>query len=151
MRAISLMLAAATIVVTQPAAAANRLKAPEILGEWCSYGDDAETRTYSAISNLYLTPNKTEREEQVRECGDRILRFRPDVYHGWEHTCRYLSVKEWEDRSKPYAIKTDRGAPSAVIQAKCTGEGCTWNERITVSWSKGTLYVRVRPTGERCG
>ena len=75
MRAISLMLAAATIVVTQPAAAANRLKAPEILGEWCSYGDDAETRTYSAISNLYLTPNKTEREEQVRECGDRILRF----------------------------------------------------------------------------
>src|SRR5262245_2281779 len=58
MRAISLMLAGPTMVVTQPAAAANRLKAPEILGEWCSYGDDAETRTYSAIGNLNLTPKK---------------------------------------------------------------------------------------------
>jgi hypothetical protein len=42
------------------------------------------------------------------------------------------------------------GAPTAEIVAACSGEGCTWRERLVVYWSKGTLSVRSKATGERC-
>ena len=80
----------------------------------------------------------------VEDCGDRILRFKPDSLEGWEHGCHFLSVREWEDRRNPYATKTpNRGAPTAEILAACSGEGCTWKERFVVYWSKGTLVLRI--------
>ena len=147
-----LMLAAGLMaaILATPAIGANRLKAPEILGQWCFTGEDKSERSYSAIQNLYMVPDKAELKKLVEECGDGILRFKPDRYEGWEHGCRYLSVREWEDRSKAYATKTNRGAPTAEIVAACSGEGCTWRERLVVYWSKGTLSVRSKATGERC-
>jgi hypothetical protein len=137
-------------ILATPAIGANRLKAPEILGQWCFTGEDKSERSYSAIQNLYVVPDKAELKKLVEECGDGILRFKPDRYEGWEHGCRYLSVREWDDRSKAYATKTNRGAPTAEIVAACSGEGCTWRERLVVYWSKGTLSVRSKATGERC-
>jgi len=147
-----LMLAAGLMaaILATPAIAADRLKAPEILGQWCFAGEDKSERSYSAIQNLYMVPDKAELKKLVEECGDGILRFKPDRYEGWEHGCRYLSVREWEDRSKAYATKTNRGAPTAEIVAACSGEGCTWRERLVVYWSKGMLSVRSKATGERC-
>ena len=136
-----------------PAKAADRLKAPEILGQWCfAYEGNSENENfYGAIQNLYMVPDKAELKKKVEECGDGILQFKPDSLEGWEHGCRYLSVREWDDRSRAYATKTNRGAPTAEIVAACYGEGCTWHERLVVYWSKGILSVRSKSaTKERC-
>jgi len=60
-------------------------------------------------------------------------------------------------RRKPAGVSDIRprmslvlGAPTAEIVAACSGEGCTWRERLVVYWSKGMLSVRSKATGERC-
>jgi hypothetical protein len=141
---------AALLAASSPALAANRLKAPEILGHWCGSGDPDKDGyvAHDVLQNVYYRAENL--KERIEKCGDGIMKFRPDRYEGWEHGCSYLSVREWDDRSKPYATKTNRGAPTAEIVAACAGEGCTWREHLVVYWSKGTLWVRARQSGERC-
>src|SRR6516165_8339391 len=141
---------AALFLATGAAHAANQLKAPEILGQWCaSYDAGNGFVVHDVLSNLYVVPGKDELEKQVEECGDNIVWVKPNYSGGVELSCRYLSVQEWKDYNKAYDTKTG-GAPTAKIISSCSHGQCTWHEHLLMYWSKGTLYIRSKSHDLRC-
>jgi hypothetical protein len=66
------------------------------------------------------------------ECGDGILRIKPDRYEEVESGCRYTELKTWFDATIPVATKTKPGVYVSRVTAKCTGEGDKWREQATV-------------------
>jgi hypothetical protein len=64
------------------------------------------------------------------ECGDGILRIKPDRYEEVESGCRYTEVKTWFDPTIPVATKTKPGVYVSQVTAECTGEGDIMGSRI---------------------
>jgi hypothetical protein len=80
------------------------------------------------------------------ECGDGILRIKPDRYEEVESGCRYTEVKTRFDPTIPVATKTKLGAYVSRVIAQCTGEGDKWREEATFYFSKGMLYFSRKQT-----
>ena len=53
------------------------------------------------------------------------------------------AIKTWYDPTIPTATKTPTGALVSVINLACSGEGCTWRERVTFHLGKGYLAYKT--------
>lgn len=133
----TLLLATACAVALTATAQAGPTVPEDIRGAWCRTGADGKVSVYS--------PTETGK----CEAEDGIMTIKPDRYVGWEHTCRYTSVKTWFDPNIARSTKS-MGVYVSRIDARCGGEGCTWKEQLTAHEAKGALYVTSRHFGERC-
>jgi hypothetical protein len=128
---------AAIVLSTVISQAATDLNNKEIIGEWCIHTSEDGT----SIS----------RKEQGENCGDGILNIQMNGIRAWEHSCRYTTVNTWYDSTIPTATRTPTGALVSRIEMACSGEGCTWRERVTVHLGKGELaYTSNWRSKDKC-
>jgi hypothetical protein len=77
-------------------ATAAKLQNKAVLGAWCTMAAEPNAQGPEIYYPLGLG----------EECGDGILRIKPDRYEEVESGCRYTEVKTWFDPTIPVATKT---------------------------------------------
>jgi hypothetical protein len=131
-----ILLAAAALLACAGDATAAKLQNKAVLGAWCTMAAEPNAQGPEIYYPLGLG----------EECGDGILRIKPDRYEEVESGCRYTEVKTWFDPTIPVATKTKLGAYVSRVTAQCTGEGDKWREEATFYFSKGMLYFSRKQT-----
>jgi len=126
-----ILLTGAALLACAGDATAAKLQNKALLGAWCSMAVEPNAQGPEVYYQLGLG----------EECGDGILRIKPDRYEEVESGCRYTEVKTWFDPTIPVAAKTKPGVYVSQVTAECTGEGDKWREQATFYFSNGMLYL----------
>jgi hypothetical protein len=85
---------------------------PVFLGKWCHQSGDEKSK------------GKTYHRVGSRCSKEDMLVIEPTGYHGWEFGCRYISIKNTEQRL-PASTKPRKAnwIPVVRISARCEAEG----------------------------